>query len=106
MCTGNFLGKAEMAMIRITRWWDGMVLHELESTDLRSAVVTLVEQRADLRELTVPSVHERLPSRLDIEGDLLEVAVHGIQSDRQPLARVADRSPGGGIGRRGGGGEE
>jgi uncharacterized protein YjbI with pentapeptide repeats len=37
-----------MALIRITRWWDGTVLHELESEDLRAAVVALVARYANL----------------------------------------------------------
>src|SRR3990167_9395047 len=36
-------------LIKITRWWDGTTLHELESTDLRAAVVELVGKSADLR---------------------------------------------------------
>ena len=37
-------------LIKITRWWDGTTLHELESTDLRTAVIELVGKSADLRD--------------------------------------------------------
>ena len=39
-----------MPLIRITRRWDGATLHELESTDVRSAVSELVGHGADLRD--------------------------------------------------------
>src|SRR3990167_5290473 len=35
-------------LIKITRWWDGTTLHELESTDLRTAVIELVGKSANL----------------------------------------------------------
>lgn len=37
-----------MALIRITRWFDGKTLHEVESEDLRAAVVKLVKGGANL----------------------------------------------------------
>ena len=35
-------------LIRITRWWDGKTLHEVEAVDLKSVVTELVSSGADL----------------------------------------------------------
>src|SRR3990167_803422 len=39
-----------MTLIRITRWWDGTTLHEVEATDTRDALQKLVLTGANLRD--------------------------------------------------------